>query len=250
MRWLITALAVLFIGCARPGGELVAFPQSTDPTDAPPANTDDPNAGAPTVLRTRFPAHASTAQINRTACTLKPMLVVGGAEQKVDMRIGGVTPCSSGGTLRVNVFVEVTADGRGREIVLELPVPTGATTQDTNELKLGLREVRAELEHRIASLPPDVFVADAPEATKPDELPTKHRRSQRVLVVAASLLISGGAVGAASAVMVGAGASNSRGGDFGLLFGGFSLFVFGSAPALLAGIVTIITAGALYAGDD
>lgn len=253
MRWLLTLLAILAVvvavGCARPGGELVAFPQTDAPAN-PPANTDEPDTSSgPTVMRTRFPVRATMAQINRTACSLQPTLVVNGVQQKVDMRIGGVTPCGTGGDVHVNVLVNAT--DRGREVVLELTVPTGASQQDTNDLKLGLRDVRTELERRIAALPPDVLVTDdgPPTADKP---PTKHRRSSRVLAVAATLLISGGVVGVTALAFTGVGAAQSNRccESLGWFVAGASTFLFGSAPALLGGIVTIITAGAMYASDD
>jgi hypothetical protein len=195
------------------------------------------------VLRARFPSRATLAQINRTACSLQPILVVGGVEQKVDLRIGGVTPCGSG-SLRVNVLVH--AGDHGREVVLELPVPTGSSQQDTNDLKLGLREVRTELERRINQLP-----ADLPITNDSTEKPTttRHRRSARVLAVSASLLISGGAVGAVAAFM-GVGAAASQRDALGWVIVGFGTFIFGSAPAILGGLVTLVIAGAMYASDD
>src|SRR5581483_3476715 len=197
MRWVFFLLFFL-VGCAH-GGQLFAFPAGSDaPTNPPPpTSSDEPT---PSIIRARIRTRATTADINRTACSLRPTLSIDGESQPVDVFIGGVTPCAAmlEGALRVNVRI-LASDNGGREAVLELLVPQGATPRGAEDMKNGLREVEREMARRLASIERAQVSTDLPPI-EPREEP--RRRSAKVMLVSEIVWAVTGAFGATGVVMI------------------------------------------------
>jgi hypothetical protein len=253
MRWVVLLFSLLVVGCAH-GGELFGFPPTgsdTTPVTTQPSSTDAPEKEGvvPAIVRARIRTRTPVADINRTACSLRPSIAVDGESHAVDVHIGGVTPCATPleGAIRVNLRVS-DADGP-REAVLELVVPQGTTPAGFDDFKNGLREIEREMARRLATL------ERAQAATNANELPVQqpwqepHRKSSKVLFVSEILWAVTAGVGAAAGLMFVGAAARSGGVDLGWLIAGSGTLLFGTAPMFLAALTTLIIAGGIYAGE-
>jgi hypothetical protein len=250
MRWVVLLLFLFVVGCAH-GGELFGFPPtgSDAPTTQPSSTDAPPEEGAvPGVVRARIRTRTSLADINRTACSLKPSIAVGGESRAVDVHIGGVTPCGTPleGAIRVNL--RVMESDSSREAVLELVVPQGTTPSGFEDVKIGLREIEREMARRLASLERAQSQTSEPPPQQPWQEP--RRKSAKVLLTSEILWAVTAGIAATGGVMIIGAVARSGGGDFGWFVGGISTLLFGAAPMFLASLTTLIVAGGLYAGDN
>jgi hypothetical protein len=236
MRWVALA-ALSCVACVGPAGDRIAFP-GTGPTD-PPANTDS-FAEAPGT-RVRFETAASVADVDRTACALRPTITVSGKARKVDLRIDG-SPCAiaEAGAIRVDLAHQ------GRVIVLEVEVPPDATTSERDEMEAGLKDTARELARRVRV---EAHTTFAPAKEKTDEK-QGHRRSNRVFLVSGILWGSTALVGIPGAIMLGDGLSQRCCNDTWLAVAGGSMLLLGTAMPFLAAFFTTVAGTVMYVNDD
>jgi hypothetical protein len=240
LRWLVL-VALLCVGCMHPGVELIASPPASDPSTTQPSNTDTPSEEADKILRARFSTNASTAEVNRTACTLQPSISIGGRSRPIDVHVDGVTPCAatSEGSIRANVFARADLG----EVVLEIPLPTGATPEDVRDIRQGLRDLGHELSRRVAS----VRRAEHQEQPRPNK--PAVRRSARVFFVSEILWATTGAVGTAGLIMLLGGVTQPCCREQGWTIAGTSVLLFGAAMPFLGALVTSLVAAGMYARE-
>jgi hypothetical protein len=249
-RALLWLAVCSIIGCAHGDGLFGFPPAGNDPNPPTQPSSDAPvdeDTAAPTLIRARFRTSVALAEINRTACSLQASIAVDGHSKRIDLHIGGVTPCTAPteGALRANVFVN--ADGNAHEVVLELVVPDGSSPNEVRDLKEGVRDVEHELARRIA------FVERASIPRDASTIVRRDRRTKSAKLIRTSGIlwaVTAGLAATGGLFIAGALAKSCCGGDFGWSVAGYSTLMGGAAPMFLAALVTSIAAAAYFASED
>ena len=233
------------IGAKVAEAQLFGYPPGGQTEENPTAVPEEQPATGP--MRARFRTAAPRDAIQRVTCALQARVVVDGRQRPIDLRVeqgGAETQCGFEGDSPIPGVVRLKRDADMWEVMLEVEPPEGITEAGRSELRQGLRDVGGELRRRMVALErsaPPPPVETSPNYDQPVE---KKRSSAKVLTASAILWGIGFAVAGAGGIMVAAG-----GRDGGVvLVGAFFLTV--ASLLAVAGIVTLIIAGALYAGDN
>jgi hypothetical protein len=192
-------------------------------------------------LRARFRTSATRDAVGRVACSLQAKIVVDGKQRPIDLRIDNqMCGAETEGSIHGNVHVQ---DG---EVTLELVPPDDVSPGGRGEIRSALRDVGGELRRRVVGLERPAPSPSEPSSIAPpdEEPPKKKRTSAKVLMVSAILWGAGFVVAGVGGIALAL--AKDDGGV--IAFGLVSLTV--ASLLALGGIVTLIIAGALYAGDN
>jgi hypothetical protein len=246
--------------------QLFGFPPAgdpTDPTQAPlpvptqaPVPTASSSAPPPLVpdtsgaVRARFRTTAPRDAIQRIACSLQARVVIEGRQRPIDLRVvqdGAEKTCGFEGDAPIRGTVRLRRDADVWDVLVELEPPEGTSAAGRDELRVALRDVGGELRRRVLATERST-IAPAPASTQPESSDTtakpKSRTSSKILTASAIVWGIGLAAAGVGGLMIAAGNN-----DAGLIIGG--AFVLTVASLLgLAGIVTLIIAGAMYAAGN